>query len=112
MIELDPIIVLSKFYPWIINYSFEKGLDPDNPRYLTKLHKHSNLNNIDIAVIGAGSAGSIIVNKLLSETNFNIALIEAGPKDNNPVIVPLGYGMTFYNKKINWNFYSENKQFI
>ena len=37
MIELDPIIVLSKFYPWIVNYSFEKGLDPDNPRYLTKV---------------------------------------------------------------------------
>jgi Predicted phosphosugar isomerases len=37
IIELDPIIVLSKFYPWIINYSFEKGLDPDNPRYLTKV---------------------------------------------------------------------------
>ena len=37
MIELDPIIVLSKFYPWVVNYSFEKGLDPDNPRYLTKV---------------------------------------------------------------------------
>ena len=37
MIELDPIIVLSKFYPWIVNYSFKKGLDPDNPRYLTKV---------------------------------------------------------------------------
>ena len=35
--ELDPIIILSKFYPWIIKYSFEKNLDPDNPRYLTKV---------------------------------------------------------------------------
>ena len=34
---LDPIIILTKFYPWIINYSIEKGLDPDNPRYLTKV---------------------------------------------------------------------------
>ena len=49
------------------------------------------MNNIDIAIIGAGSAGSIIANKLLTKTNFNIALIEAGPKDNNPIIdVPLG----------------------
>ncbi len=38
-IELDPIIILSKFYPWIVNYSIEKGLDPDNPRYLTKVTK-------------------------------------------------------------------------
>ena len=35
--ELDPIIILSKFYPWIIKYSIEKGLDPDKPRYLTKV---------------------------------------------------------------------------
>ena len=37
--ELDPIIILTKFYPWIVNYSIEKGLDPDNPRYLTKVTK-------------------------------------------------------------------------
>ena len=68
------------------------------------------MNNIDIAIIGAGSAGSIIANKLLTKTNFNIVLIEAGPKDNNPIIdVRLGYGMTFYNKKINWNFYSKKQ---
>ncbi len=36
---LDPIIILTKFYPWIINYSIAKGLDPDNPRYLTKVTK-------------------------------------------------------------------------
>ncbi len=37
--EMDPIIVLSKFYPWIVKYSILKGLDPDNPRYLTKVTK-------------------------------------------------------------------------
>ena len=37
--ELDPIIILSKFYPWIVKYSIEKGLDPDKPRYLTKVTK-------------------------------------------------------------------------
>ena len=35
--ELDSIIIMSKFYPWIINYSLLKKLDPDNPRYLTKI---------------------------------------------------------------------------
>ena len=37
--EMDPIIVLTKFYPWIVRYSILKGLDPDNPRYLTKVTK-------------------------------------------------------------------------
>ena len=37
-------------------------------------------------------------------------MVEAGPSDKNPIIkIPLGYGKTFYNKKLNWNFYS-NKQ--
>ena len=35
--ELDSIILMSKFYPWIIKYSKLKGLNPNNPRYLTKV---------------------------------------------------------------------------
>ena len=35
--ELDSIIIMSKFYPWIIKYSMLKNLDPDKPRYLTKV---------------------------------------------------------------------------
>ncbi len=69
------------------------------------------MNNIDIVIVGAGSAGCILANKLINYTNYNILLIEAGPKDNNPIIhIPLGYGMTFYNKNINWNFYSEKQK--
>ena len=37
--ELDSIILMSKFYPWIIKYSILKGLNPDHPRYLTKVTK-------------------------------------------------------------------------
>ena len=68
------------------------------------------MDNIDIAIVGAGSAGCILANRIISNTNYNVVLIEAGPKDNSPVIhIPLGYGMTFYNKKINWNFYSDSQ---
>ena len=35
--ELDSIVIMSKFYPWVIKYSIIKKLDPDNPRYLTKV---------------------------------------------------------------------------
>ncbi len=68
------------------------------------------MKNIDIVIVGAGSAGCILANKFVNYTNYNILLIEAGPIDKSLVIdVPLGYGMTFYNKKINWNFYSEKQ---
>ena len=68
------------------------------------------MNNFDIIIVGAGSAGCILANKFINYTNYNILLIEAGPKDSSLVIdIPLGYGMTFYNKKINWNFYSRKQ---
>ena len=69
------------------------------------------MENFDIIIVGAGSAGCIITNQIIQNTNYRVLLIEAGPKDNSPVIqVPLGYGMTFYNKKMNWNFYSETQE--
>ena len=65
----------------------------------------------EIVIVGAGSAGCIVANQLISKTNFKVLLIEAGPSDNNPVVkIPLGYGMTFYNKKLNWNFYSKKQK--
>ena len=35
--EFDSIVIMAKFYPWIIQYTQKKGLDPDKPRYLTKV---------------------------------------------------------------------------
>ena len=37
ILELDSIVLMSKFYPWIIRYTIAKGLNPDEPRYLTKV---------------------------------------------------------------------------
>ena len=60
------------------------------------------MEEFELVIVGAGSAGCIVANQLISKTNFKVLLIEAGPSDNNPVVkIPLGYGMTFYNKKLN-----------
>ena len=69
------------------------------------------MEEFELVIVGAGSAGCIVANQLISKTNFKVLLIEAGPSDNNPVVkIPLGYGMTFYNKKLNWNFYSKKQK--
>ena len=69
------------------------------------------MENFDIVIVGAGSAGCIVANQIINNTNYKVLLLEAGASDNNPVIqVPLGYGMTFYHKKMNWNFYSETQK--
>ena len=65
------------------------------------------MSEFDIIIVGAGSAGSIIANRLSQDQNLKILILEAGPKNFHPMIkIPLGYGMTFYNKSINWNFYT------
>ena len=65
------------------------------------------MKNVDLIIIGAGSSGCVSANILSKNKNLRILILEAGPSDFHPMIkVPLGYGMTFYNKSINWNFFS------
>ena len=37
--EIDSILLMAKFYPMIVKYSILKGLNPDKPRYLSKITK-------------------------------------------------------------------------
>ncbi len=64
--------------------------------------------NPDFIIIGGGSAGCILANRLTDKTTHNILLIEAGPNDKNPWIhIPIGYGKNFRNSTINWMFETE-----
>ncbi|MGE3876760.1 MAG: GMC family oxidoreductase [Parvibaculaceae bacterium] len=62
----------------------------------------------DYIVVGAGSAGSAVAGRL-SETGGNrVLLLEAGPADRNVWIrMPIGYGRTFYEPRVNWMYETE-----
>jgi choline dehydrogenase len=62
----------------------------------------------DFIVIGAGSAGCVLANRLTESGRHSVLLIEAGPRDRNPWIhVPLGYGRLFKDLRTNWAYWSE-----
>lgn len=57
----------------------------------------------DFIIVGAGSAGCVLADRLTQCGRFSVLLIEAGGTDQKFWIkVPLGYGFTFSNPKVNW----------
>jgi choline dehydrogenase len=62
----------------------------------------------DYVIVGAGSAGCVLANRLSADGRHSVLLLEAGPKDNNIWIhVPLGYGRLFKEKTVNWMYQTE-----
>src|SRR5271169_1159226 len=62
----------------------------------------------DYIVVGAGSAGCVLANRLSADGKYSVLLLEAGPKDSNVWIhVPLGYGKLFKEKTVNWMYQTE-----
>ena len=66
------------------------------------------LNAYDYVIVGAGSAGSVLANRLTEDGKFSVLLLEAGGSDLNFLIqVPIGYGKVFYDEKVNWKYVTE-----
>jgi choline dehydrogenase len=62
----------------------------------------------DYIIVGAGSAGCVLANRLSASGRHSVLLLEAGPADRNIWIhVPLGYGKLFKNKTVNWMYQTE-----
>jgi choline dehydrogenase len=62
----------------------------------------------DYVIIGAGSAGCVLANRLSANGRHSVLLLEAGPKDTNIWIhVPIGYGKLFKEKSVNWMYQTE-----
>ena len=59
----------------------------------------------DYIVVGAGSAGCVLANRLTAGGEHRVLLLEAGGSDRSPWIqVPIGYGRTFNDPRFNWMY--------
>jgi choline dehydrogenase len=62
----------------------------------------------DYIIVGAGSAGCVLANRLTESGRHRVLLLEAGGRDSNPWIhIPLGFGRTMFDKSVNWMFETE-----
>jgi choline dehydrogenase len=64
--------------------------------------------HFDYIIVGAGSAGCVLANRLTASGRHRVLLLEAGGRDRNIWIhIPLGYGKLFANAKVNWLYATE-----
>ena len=66
------------------------------------------MKNFDYIIVGAGSSGCVLANRLSADGKNSVCLLEAGPPDWNPFIhIPAGFIKTLINPNVNWLFESE-----
>jgi len=62
----------------------------------------------DVIIVGAGSAGCVVANRLSEGGTRSVLLLEAGPKDGSVILrMPAAMGLPLISTKFNWGFISE-----
>ena len=66
------------------------------------------MEEFDYVIIGAGSAGCVLTNRIINSGKYKVLLIEAGGNDSYPWIhIPVGYYKTMHNPKTDWCYKTE-----
>jgi choline dehydrogenase len=66
------------------------------------------MDTFDDVIIGGGSAGCVLANRLTQDSGVSVCLLEAGPPDWHPYIhLPAGFIKTFYANSVNWRYSQE-----
>jgi choline dehydrogenase len=70
-------------------------------------------NEFDYIIVGAGSAGCVLANRLSQDGTNSVLILEAGPMDNKLLIhIPAGVYSVYKDPSINWNYESEPEPWL
>lgn len=67
----------------------------------------SDVQTYDYIVVGAGSAGAVVANRLSADARNRVLLLEAGPASHPWSRIPIGYARLLTNPAANWLYSSE-----
>ena len=71
------------------------------------------MDTFDFIIVGAGSAGCVLANRLSADPGNRVLLLEAGGPDNRPLMaMPLAWRDTFMDPVVSWGFMSEPEPYL
>src|SRR6266481_305903 len=74
----------------------------------SRLQQDDSMSNTKYLIVGAGSAGCVLANRLSADPSNSVLLLEAGGENRNPYIsIPMGIGKTLADPSLNWWFQTD-----
>ena len=66
------------------------------------------MDTFDYLIVGAGTAGCVLANRLSADAGVTVCVLEAGPRDWHPYIhIPAGFIKLFHTPSVNWLYTQE-----